>query len=633
MERESFEDFEVAKLMNEAFINVKVDREERPDIDAIYMTVCQMMTGHGGWPLTILMTPDKRPFFAGTYIPKHSVPGRMGMLDMIPRVSQIWRNQRADVNRDAGHIVQALTRTTTADISGEVPSEEILDQAYEGIRDSFDAINGGFGRAPKFPSPTRLRFLLRYWYRTGETEALRMVGQTLTAMRLGGIYDHVGWGFHRYATDTFWIVPHFEKMLYDQAMLALTYTEAYQVTGETLFSQTAHEILRYVLRDLTGPEGGFSSAEDADSEGEEGKFYVWTQNELRSVLGQTEATWIERAFNVQPGGNFRDEASRQYTGTNILYRLGADDPGRHWEDARQKLLEYRKTRIHPFKDDKVLADWNGLVIAAMARAARVLNEPAYATAASRAATFVKAYLMCEGQLLHRWRGGDAAVPGMLDDYAFMIWGLIELYEATLEEEHLKAALQYCQICCDNFQSADGTFFMTSDSSEELLVRTRPTYDGPVPSGSAVMMMNLLRLGKLTADKRLERKAWNVARMHARLIAEAPQAVMAMLSALDYALGPSSEVVIAGNPDAQDTQTMIRKLHNKYLPRTTILFNPILSGSDALVPNLRAYKMVDGKATAYVCERFACQAPTTDVDTMLQLLEKSRAVVDAGKNES
>ncbi len=623
MEHESFEDPAVAALMNEAFVNVKVDREERPDIDTVYMTVCQMVTQRGGWPLTIIMTPDKRPFFVATYIPKHSIHGRMGMLDLIPRVAAVWRNQRSDVTKDAERTTSALLRITAAEAPGD-PDEGVLHQAFSALRSSFDPTHGGFGGAPKFPSPTQLRFLLRYWKRTGQSEALLMVGQTLAAMRNGGIYDHIGWGFHRYATDASWTVPHFEKMLYDQAMLALTYTEAFQAIGEELFAETAHEILRYVLRDMTSPEGGFYSAEDADSEGKEGKFYVWTHAELGEVLSDHEVQLLEHVYNVQHGGNFRDEATGQRTGENILYRSQAGALDTRLDAIRQKLFARRTLRVRPLKDDKVLTDWNGLMIAAMARAARVFDEPLYADAAARAAAFVQTHLTREGcQLLHRWRNGAGGIAAFLDDYAYMIWGLVELYETTFDVQYLRRALHLTGFCRKHFRADDGAYYLTSDNAEALLVRTRPFYDGPVPSGNAIMMMNLLRLSRLLGDPALARAAWNIARAHAGALGVAPTGLAAMLSALEYALGPSAEVVIAGVPEAADTQAMLRALRTRYLPGVVTMLRPTddpVSEIAALVPALAPHTSIDGKATAYVCTAFACQSPATDVAGMLQAVK-------------
>ena len=619
MERESFEDAAVARLMNDAFINIKVDREERPDIDAVYMTVCQMMTGSGGWPLTIIMTPQQQPFFAATYIPRVSIYSRIGMLDLVPGVAQAWKDRRDDLTRDADRVSRELARVAAVDFRGAAPAEDLLHSAYQALQADFDMTHGGFGGAPKFPAPSSLRFLLRYWKRTGIDAALQMVGHTLVAMRCGGIYDHVGWGFHRYATDAAWKVPHFEKMLYDQATLAITYTEAFQATREPLFAQTAHEILRYVLRDMTRAAGGFYSGEDADSEGEEGKFYMWTRDELQAVLGEARFQEIEPVFNIREGGNFQEEATRQYTGRNILYRTGMEASV---EDARKQLFELRKQRIHPLKDDKILTDWNGLMIAAMALAARVFNTPEYADAAVRAATFVAEHLQLEGgRLCHRWREGEAIVPALLDDYVFMAWGMLELYETTFDEQYLERAQQYCAICQEHFRSDNGAYYLTPDDGEPLLARTRPSFDAPIPSGNAVMTMNLLRLGHLTSDMALIQEAWEVAKAHAILLNTAPASVMAMFSALDYALGPVSEVVIAGRPNASDTEAMLQALRSTFLPNTvTLLRDPSSAYTGRVGSAEMSYAMVGDQATAYVCENFSCQMPTTEVSIMLSQLE-------------
>ncbi len=427
MAHESFEDEEVARLMNDAFISIKVDREERPDIDNLYMTVCQMMTGHGGWPLTVLMTPDKKPFFAGTYFPKHSRHGRPGMLDLVPRIQQAWQEERQKLLASAEEITGILQEAAARPASGRSLDQDALHLAFAQLRRRFDPQHGGFGTAPKFPAPHNLLFLLRYWKRTGEDLALRMVEATLHHMRLGGVYDHVGYGFHRYATDARWTLPHFEKMLYDQAMIALACVETFQATGNAAYEQTARDIFAYVLRDMTAPEGGFYSAEDADSEGREGKFYLWTLDELRAVLDADLAALVVRIYNVEAAGNFEEEATRQRTGENILYlkkplaehaaALGVDEAtlAARLERARQILFDHREARVHPGKDDKVLTDWNGLMIAVLARAARVFDDDAYARAAQGAAAFLLTTMRRDdGRLLHRFRRGDAALPGTCD---------------------------------------------------------------------------------------------------------------------------------------------------------------------------------------------------------------------------
>jgi uncharacterized protein YyaL (SSP411 family) len=441
MERESFEDEHVARALNRVFVCIKVDREERPDIDSIYMAACQAMTGSGGWPLSILMTPEKRPFFAATYIPKTSHFDRMGLLELTERVEMLWQKSREEVNQAADKILAELQAANTI-TPGEGMSEDMLDLAYTQLAARYDSDYGGFGQAPKFPTPHNLTFLLRYWQRTGKREALEIVEKTLTQMSRGGICDHLGFGFHRYSTDRQWLLPHFEKMLYDQALLAIAFLEAYQATGRSSFANTAREIFTYVLRDMTGQEGGFYSAEDADSEGEEGKFYVWSSAELQAILGEEDAALFSKVYNIRPEGNFFDEATHRLTGKNIPHLTMtppalagvADAEHREMSDRlteiRKKLYQTRSHRVPPHKDDKVLTDWNGLMIAALAIGGRVLNDASFTKAARKAAEFVLARLKKDGRLLKRYRQGTAALPAHLDDYAFMVWGLLELYETT-----------------------------------------------------------------------------------------------------------------------------------------------------------------------------------------------------------
>ncbi|HJX13904.1 MAG TPA: thioredoxin domain-containing protein, partial [Dehalococcoidales bacterium] len=452
MAHESFEDPEVGRLLNEGFVAVKVDREERPDIDMLYMTVCQAMTGSGGWPLTILLTPDRRPFYAGTYIPRESRYGRLGLLELLPRIRELWTTRPNDLPDSAARITATLQRAVALPPGAEL-GEDVLHRAWEELAPRFDTRYGGFGTAPKFPSPHNLTFLLRYGKRTGREEARDMVERTLRAMRRGGIHDHIGFGFHRYATDPTWLVPHFEKMLYDQALLATAYLEAYQATGREEYARTAREIFTYVRRDMTAPEGAFYTAEDADSEGVEGKFYVWTSAEIKQILAPGEADLFTRVFNIREEGNFADGAESGRTGHNIphltrpLEEISAElqiplsKLEQKLEAIRRKLFTHREQRVRPHRDDKILTDWNGLMIAALALGARALGEPEYAAAARQAADFILNNLVGpDGRLLHRYRDGEAAIPAHLDDYAFLVHGLVELYEATFEVGYLERAL-------------------------------------------------------------------------------------------------------------------------------------------------------------------------------------------------
>jgi uncharacterized protein YyaL (SSP411 family) len=643
MEQESFEDPEVARLLNEAFVCIKVDREERPDIDNTYMIVCQMMIGRGGWPLTIIMTPDKKPFFATTYIPKETRFGQPGMKELVPGIKALWQGRRGELLTSADQITVALDQ-----IAREAPpapgmelGEDALRIAYGQLAQGFDQQYGGFGTAPKFPLPHNLMFLLRYWRRTGDGQALAMVERTLEAMRLGGIYDHVGFGFHRYATDSRWFLPHFEKMLYGQALLAMVCIEAYQATdGKEVYGQTAREIFAYVLRDMMSAEGGFYSAEDADSEGEEGKFYLWTLDEVRHVLSEEEAELIARVFDIKEKGNFQEEATGRETGKNILFlnkplaTIASDltipiaELDKRVEAARTKLFEARAQRVHPHKDDKILADWNGLMIAALSRGAQVFDEPRYADTARRSADFILAHMVdAKGRLFHRYRDGEAAIPAFLDDYAFLTWGLIDLYETSFEPHYLEKALDLTDITLKHFWDAEqGGFFFTADDADTVLVRKKEVSDGALPSANSVAMTNLLRLARLTARPEYEEKAAALSRAFSNTVMQSPGQYTQLLIALDLARGPSFEVVIVGDSQAEDTKALVRALRRAFVPNKVVIFRP----ADEKAPPItrlagftKDLGRLDNKATAYVCRAFRCELPITEAHQMLALLQEAR----------
>jgi uncharacterized protein YyaL (SSP411 family) len=635
MERESFEDPEVANLMNEVFVSIKVDREERPDIDSIYMTVCQMMTGSGGWPLTIIMTPDKKPFFAGTYFPKDSRFGRIGMTQLVPRIKEIWTTKRDEIVNSANKITSALQQATKETL-GEKLDESTFRVAYNQLAERFDTVHGGFGRAPKFPTPHNLLFLLRYWKRAGNEEALEIVEKTLQAMRLGGIYDHVGFGFHRYSTDAEWFLPHFEKMLYDQALLAMAYIEAYQATGNEEYEETAREIFTYVLRDMTSPQGGFYSAEDADSEGEEGKFYLWKEEEIRNVLEKEEADLIRDVFNVEKGGNFSEEATGRGAGGNILHlkksipaiasqlKISEQELEKRLDAAREKLFSVREKRIHPHKDDKILTDWNGLMIAALAKGGQVFNEPKYEEAAKRAVDFIlKNLRKPDGRLLHRYRDGQAALPAHVDDYAFLIWGLLELYETSFDINYLKTAIDLNRDLITHFwDDISGGFYFTADDGENLLLRNKEIYDGAIPSGNSVSMLNLLRLDRITANSDFEEKAEKIGSAFSKTIKQFPAAHTELMVALDFGVGPSYEVVIVGDSQADDTKAMIKAIRRQFVPNKVVLLRQTEKEEPDIIRIAEFTKSqlsLDGKATAYVCLTYVCKLPTTDISKMLELL--------------
>lgn len=637
MEKESFEDQEAAGYINDTFIPIKVDREERPDVDAVYMAVCQMLTRRGGWPLTILMTPDKKPFFAGTYIPKGGRFGQGGLMDLCLQVKHLWNQDRAKILESAASIYGNLGGAFSFN-AAEAIGEPVLRQAYDMIRADYDPRYGGFDPAPKFPTPHRLSFLLRHYHRTGDENALNMVRHTLEAMRQGGIWDHVGFGFHRYSTDARWLLPHFEKMLYDQALLAIAYLETFQITGDRFFADTAEEIFTYVLGDMTAESGGFFAAEDADSEGEEGKFYVWTRSEFISVLGADEGNFWADIFNLTPEGNFTDEATKKKTGANIPHltmsldkwaeKSGMTGPetASRWEAARQRLFDHRKERIHPLKDDKILTDWNGLMMAALAYGGRVLKKPEYSAAAEKAAKFIETRLEDQdGRLRHRYRDGEAGIAAHADDYAFMIWGLCELYRTTFNPAHLARAVRLQERMLADFRDPDnGGFFLTAETSRDLPVRPKSFYDGAIPSANSVALLNLLRLSRMTGRTQWAEEAAALGRSVSGSVKAHPSGYTQLLVGIDFALGNQVDVVLAGEPDDPSFQAMLSALNEGFYPHHVVLFKSS-SGGGALARVAgftEPMQPVDKKTTAYVCRDFACSRPITDAGEFSEMIVKN-----------
>ena len=636
MAHESFEDADVARLLNEVFVCIKVDREERPDIDKVYMNACQVMTGSGGWPLTIIMTPEKQPFFAATYIPRESQFNRIGMLDIIPKIQEAWKDRHDDIVQSAGQIVTAL-QEKEPDAKKESLSKDILHKAYEELKGLYDEKWGGFGPAPKFPMPHQLLFLIRYGKWNGNNEALEMVVQTLRAMRCGGMYDHVGFGFHRYSTDEKWMVPHFEKMLYDQAMLAMAYTEAYQATRDEMFRRTACEIFNYVMRDMKSMAGAFYAAEDADTEGEEGKYYLWKLQEIKQLLEPSEAELAARIFRVEKAGNFVDQLTGRKTGYNILHmekpanelaeilEISEESLRQRLAAIRLKLFSARETRTRPHKDDKILTDWNGLMIAALAKGSRVFADTVYLKAAHNALNFVlKNMREIDGRLFHRHRAGESGITANLDDYAFLIWALIECYEASFDITHLKRALRLQEDLTKHFWDKEqGGYYFTPDDGENLILRQKDMYDGAIPSGNSVAMLNLVRLSRLTGNHELEAQAAAIGHAFAGHVQRVPAGHTCFMMAMGFLTYPAFEIVITGTSGAEDTEEMVRTIRQQYLPNAVVLLRPpddaAASEIAGIAPFTKDLNPVHDRSTAYICSNFTCHSPTTDVREMLRLL--------------
>jgi uncharacterized protein len=619
MENESFEDSEVAAVLNKNFISIKVDREERPDIDHIYMTVCQTLTGHGGWPLTIFMTPEKKPFYAGTYYPKRDKMGMTGLISLLEKVTRVWNKDRDRLLESGEQIMNAIGEQQVA--SQDIDTDEIIREAYSNFKFSFDNVYGGFGKAPKFPTPHNLYFLLRYWYVYKEEAALEMVEKTLESMHKGGIFDHIAGGFSRYSTDKKWLVPHFEKMLYDNALLSIAYLETYQATKKEQYSEIAKKIFTYILRDMTSPEGGFYSAEDADSEGVEGKFYVWTPKEVKHILGEADGEEYCKHYDITDKGNFE-----KYNIPNLIKNTSEEFiPGSESdfvESCRKKLFTVREERIHPYKDDKILTSWNGLMIAALAMGGRVLGVEAYTKAAEKAVNFIFTKLVKEdGRLLARYRDGEAAIRGYVDDYAFAVWGLIELYETTYNPSYLQKAMKLNDDLVELFWDDEkGGLFIYGRDSEQLITRPKEIYDGATPSGNSVATLNFLRLARLTGRSELEEKAEVQFKTFGGSLEQVPSGHSFMLTALLFNMATTKEVVVVEGTEQPGSEEMLNLLKEDFKPFTLSLYSSErYKDLKEVIPFISNYKSVNGKSTAYVCENFSCQAPITSPGELKEVL--------------
>ncbi len=617
MERESFEDPETAAILNRYFVSIKVDREERPDVDHIYMNAVQAMTGHGGWPLSVFLTPDGVPFYGGTYFPPTDRHGLPSFKRILMSIAQAWETQREELIENGHRVLQHVAHLSHMREEGDL-SAHLLENAFHALASYFDEYNGGFGTAPKFPQPTNLDLLLRVWRRFDLDRALVMVERTLDFMARGGIYDQVGGGFHRYSVDAMWLVPHFEKMLYDNALLPRVYLHTWQITSLPEYRRVVEETLNYVLREMTHDQGGFCSTQDADSEGEEGKFYVWTPEEIEAVLGKEQARVVLAYYNVQPGGNFEGKSILHVpTPPDVVAeRLGIplESLEHIVQEARKVLYEARAQRVWPARDDKVQTSWNGMMIATLAEAGRVLNIPTYTQAAARAATFILTHLrQDDGRLLHTWKDGQARVLGYLEDYAHFIDGLIRLYEATFAPQWLRTARDLAEDMLDLFwEPSAELLYDTGRDHEPLVVRPRDVFDSPYPSGNAMAVDVLLRLGILLDEQRYRELAHKVLRQNAGLMGKMPTAVGHMLTALDMYLGPIKEVALVGPRAREDTRALVEATFAPYVPNKVVaLLDPEMDEKMDWIALLAHKTAMDGRATAYVCQHYACLSPTTD----------------------
>jgi len=646
MERESFENQAIADLLNRHYVPIKVDREERPDVDRIYMTFVQATTGGGGWPMSVWLTPELQPFFGGTYFPPEARYGQPGFASILTEIAGAWAANQVEVVESARDMVEQLQRQAAFDALRPGPpaiDASLLDSGFYAFRRSFDSRYGGFGGAPKFPRPSVLNFLLRYHAGAKNREALDMVLLTLREMASGGMHDQLGGGFHRYSVDGRWFVPHFEKMLYDQAQLAISYLEAFQITGQTPYADTARRTLDYVLRDMTA--GGFYSAEDADSAADpahpevkgEGAFYIWSAQEIRTLAGDPAAGWFCYRYGVEEAGNVASDPQGEFTGRNILYQAHNVEEtarrfGRPEEEVRAALqraevalLEARSRRPRPHLDDKILTAWNALMISAFAKGGAVLAEPRYARAARAAADFLLARLWdpATGLLLRRYREGQAAVPGFLEDYAMLAQGLLDLYEMQFDLAHLEAAARITEKQMELFEDREGGGFFGAAAQPDLIVRVKEDYDGAEPSGNSVSVMNLLRLARMTGRAEFRQSAERTLAAFTSRLAAAPIALPQMLAACEFLLREPREVVVAGDRGAPDTLALLRTLHGSFGPfRVTLLVDTEETRGRLAraIPSIQSMGKLDGRAAAYVCTNYACQAPVSEPAQLAALIQ-------------
>jgi uncharacterized protein YyaL (SSP411 family) len=625
MEHESFENEKIAALMNELFVNIKVDREERPDLDEIYMNAVQMLTGRGGWPMTVFLTPEGKPFYGGTYFPPEDRQGMPGFPRVLVGVAQAYRERPQDVEKSVDQILTALQRMSQSRESSRQFSLDIVGQAAEQIAHAYDSEHGGLGQAPKFPNAGVYELFLRHYHHSKEQRFLDMVTYTLRKMAEGGIYDHLGGGFHRYSVDEKWLVPHFEKMLYDNAQLARIYAQAYCATGDPLFKRVMGETVDYLLREMLQSEGGFYATQDADSEGEEGKFFVWTPDEIAAVLGEEAGEIFCRIYDVSEHGNFEEK--------NILHpvltidqasKLFKKDP-RTIEalvtEAKRKLFEVRETRVKPFRDEKIILSWNGLMLSGLAEAIKVLPKAEYIQAGNRLVEFIFSKMFRHGHLLHTYKDGTTKHLGFLDDYAFCAAGLIDFYETTFDRANLERAVQLTDTMVGEFwDESSGAFFYTGKSHDQLISRAKPVFDGSVPSGNAVATQLLLRLYHVTGKEDYLERGEKILRSYYDVMESQPFGFAHMLCALDLYLNKPKEIVVVGNREASAAADLVQQIHSLYLPNKTFQLVGPDEPLEKISPLLQGKTQIDGKPTVYVCQNFTCSAPVTSWQELKPLLE-------------
>jgi hypothetical protein len=624
MEKESFENEAIAGIMNLRFINIKVDREERPDLDEVYMNAVQVMTGSGGWPMTVFLTPDLIPFHAGTYFPPEDRGGMPGFSKVLVVVSDYYRSHRREVKKMEVQLQNALHQMTEMVLSQEAMNDRVLTKAFTALESQFDPIYGGFGSAPKFPSSMTLSFLLRYWKSTDSKNALEMVEKTLGKMAEGGIYDHLGGGFHRYSVDERWLIPHFEKMLYDNALLSRTYFEAYQAAGKERYRDVGEEILQYVLREMKGPEGGFYSTQDADSEDEEGKFYVWTRDEIKEVLGKEKGTPFCAYYGVATEGNFERGRSVLHIASTSekisqLYGVSVVALEKILAEGRRKLYAEREKRARPGRDEKILTGWNGLMLSGFVDGFKVTGKEEYLSGAKEAARFILQEMRQDGNLLRVFDGKKSRVKGYSEDYAFFVQGLIDLYEVTFETEWLKEAEDLNQRMIYQFwDEKDGGFFFTGKENEPLIARSKNPYDNAIPSANSIAVFNLTKLGYLTGEESFKSKAEQILRLFHKFLDQHPSGFAQMLSGLSFFLNPQ-EIGIIGLRDDPRTKSMLKEIYHAYLP------NRILSLRDPQEPIKEKWfpflmeKGMPEVPTAFVCKGFTCLSPVKDVKELKKVM--------------